>query len=109
MGYHEGRSHWTKEFQGVCVAALTKRSGLITGVEADETGWFTAECEAPLNQMFGIASELRSLTQGKSEYTMEYARYAPCDSETQQQLTSSYQQEQEQLEAAASGSGGKKK
>ena len=52
-----------EEFQGVCVAALTKRSGLITGVEADETGWFTAECEAPLNQMFGIASELRSLTQ----------------------------------------------
>ena len=58
-----GNAGGPEEFQGVCVASLTKRSGLITGVESDETGWFTAECEAPLNQMFGIASELRSLTQ----------------------------------------------
>ena len=45
------------------MSALSKRQGLITAVDADETGWFTAECEAPLNQMFGIASELRSMTQ----------------------------------------------
>jgi translation elongation factor EF-G len=49
------------------VSALSKRQGLITGVDADETGWFTAECEAPLNQMFGISSELRSMTQVRVE------------------------------------------
>ena len=49
--------------KGACVSALSKRSGLITDVDSDETGWFTAECEAPLNKMFGISAELRSLTQ----------------------------------------------
>ena len=52
--------------QGACVSCLSKRSGLITGVDTDETGWFTAECEAPLNEMFGFSSELRSLTQVSS-------------------------------------------
>ena len=49
------------------MSALSKRQGLITAVDADETGWFTAECEAPLNQMFGISAELRSLTQVRVE------------------------------------------
>ena len=40
---------------------------------------------------------------------MEYARYAPCDSQTQDQLISLYQQEQDLLEAASGGAGGKKK
>ena len=40
---------------------------------------------------------------------MEYARYAPADSETQDQLVSQFQQEQEILEAASSGGGAKKK
>ena len=40
---------------------------------------------------------------------MEYARYAPADSETQDQLVSHFQQEQEILEAASSGGGAKKK
>ena len=98
-----------EEFQGACVSSLSKRNGLITAVDADETGWFTAGCEAPLNQMFGFATELRSLTQGKGEFTMEYARYAPCDSQVQDQLIAQYQQEQEVLLAASSGGAGKKK
>ena len=40
---------------------------------------------------------------------MEYSRYAPCDSQTQAELISLYQQEQDLLEASASGAGGKKK
>ena len=41
---------------------------------------------------------------------MEYARYAPCDSQTHDQLVSQYRQEQDLLEAASSGgAGGKKK
>ena len=66
--------------QGACVSALSKRSGLITDVDSDETGWFTAECEAPLNKMFGISAELRSLTQVSIEllYTSMYLLPLNC-------------------------------
>lgn len=74
-----------EEFQGTCVSMFSKRSGVIQGVEGSNQ-WFTAEGEAPLNEMFGFASELRSLTQGKGEYAMEYARYATASSEVQEQV-----------------------
>ena len=79
-----------EEFQGVAVTTLTRRRGLIVNVEANE-GWFTLAAEAPLNNMFGFASDLRSSTQGKGEFSMEYARYAPTDSDTQDRLINAYQ------------------
>jgi|FrelakmetLWP11LW_1041352.scaffolds.fasta_scaffold32481_1 elongation factor G len=69
---------------------LTRRKGLIINVECNE-GWFTLVAEAPLNNMFGFSTELRSATQGKGEYSMEYARYAPTDPETQDRLVAEYQ------------------
>ena len=79
-----------EEFQGSAVTMLTRRKGLIVNIEAND-GWFTLVAEAPLNNMFGFASELRSATQGKGEYSMEYARYAPSDTDTQDRIVSEYQ------------------
>lgn len=54
--------------------------------------WVTIIMEAPLNEMFGYAAELRSNTQGKGEFTMEYARYAPAVPELQDKLIQQYRE-----------------
>lgn len=79
-----------EEFQGAAVTMLTRRKGLIVNVESND-GWFTLVSEAPLNNMFGFSTELRSSTQGKGEYSMEYARYAPTDPDTQDRLVAEFQ------------------
>jgi len=54
------------EFQGAINGMLSKRSGLILNMEGAD-GWVTVTAEAPLNEMFGFSSELRSLTQVNRE------------------------------------------
>ncbi|EDW51971.1 elongation factor G, mitochondrial [Drosophila sechellia] len=82
-----------EEFQGAVMGHLSKRHGIITGTEGTE-GWFTVYAEVPLNDMFGYAGELRSSTQGKGEFTMEYSRYSPCLPDVQDQIVRQYQESQ---------------
>lgn len=62
-------------FQGNVMSSINQRRGIITS--SAEDGVFTSiEAEVPLAEMFGYATTLRSLTQGKAEFTMEFARYS---------------------------------
>ena len=77
------------DYQGVVVAQLTKRHGLVNDTDVNE-GWSVLKAEVPLNNMFGYIGELRSTTQGKGEFTMEYARYTPCIPEVEEQIVREY-------------------
>lgn len=76
------------EFQGNIMASINKRRGLIASFTED--GFFTTiETEVPLAEMFGYATILRSMTQGKAEFTMEFTRYLKVPEATAQELKSS--------------------
>lgn len=80
-----------QEFQGVIMTQITKKKGVIKGTDGSE-GWFAIEAEIPLYEMFGYSGELRSSTQGKGEFTMEYQRYTPCPPSLQEKLIKEYQE-----------------
>ncbi len=63
------------EFQGNVLGSINQRRGLI--MSSAEDGLFTTiDAEVPLAEMFGYATSLRSMTQGKAEFTMEFSRYS---------------------------------
>ena len=85
-----------EEFQGVIVGGLNRRKGIIQNTELkDEGSYVSVTCDVPLADMFGYSTELRSATQGKGEFTMEYAEHAPVPKDTQAQLMKEYKEKRE--------------
>ena len=62
------------EFQGPAMGSLNQRRGIIVGAQ-DEGVMCAIEAQVPLAEMFGYSTVLRSLTQGKAQFTMEFATY----------------------------------
>jgi elongation factor G len=62
------------EFSGHVLTTLMQRRGMIVGSHED-SGITRIEAEVPLSEMFGYSTVLRSQTQGKAEFTMEFSRY----------------------------------
>jgi len=62
------------EFAGAVFGSINQRRGVI--VSSVEDGMFSrVDAEVPLSEMFGYSTVLRSLTQGKAEFTMEFLKY----------------------------------
>jgi len=81
------------EFQGSAVGTLLKRRGIIVGT-TEEEGFVRVEADVPLGEMFGYATVLRSASQGKGDFTMEFSRYCPVPTATSDDLIKRYQARQ---------------
>lgn len=80
-----------EEFQGNVLGQINQRRGIIQGSSSTE-GFAIVEAEVPLSEMFGFSTELRSGTQGKGEFTMEFSRYNTVPRNIQEELVKKYQQ-----------------
>jgi len=79
------------EFQGAIIGGLNQRRGII--ISTSEDGFRSVvEAEVPLAEMFGYSTALRSATQGKAEFTMEFCKYSPVPQTIAEELKKKYQE-----------------
>lgn len=80
------------EFQSNIYAGIGRRKGVV--LDSDTNGeWLTINAEIALSAMFGYSTDLRSSTQGKGEFSMEFSRYQEVTREHQDKLVKAYQEE----------------
>lgn len=77
------------EFQGNMIATLNQRRGVILSA-TDDNAFTVVEAEVPLSEMFGYSTVIRSATQGKAEFTMEFARYSKVPESIAEKLKKEY-------------------
>jgi elongation factor G len=82
-----------EEFQGVIIGQINQRRGIIVNTNVDAT-YVVVEAEVPLKEMFGYSSDLRSATQGKGEFTMEFLRYSQVPKSVQEDIIKEYNERQ---------------
>ena len=81
-----------EEYQGNVLGQVNQRRGMILGTTTNDA-FTTVEAEVPLSEMFGFSTELRSGTQGKGEFTMEFSKYAPVPRNIQEELVKKYEKQ----------------
>lgn len=80
-----------EEFQGSVMGQINQRRGVIVNSQTNE-GYCIVEAEVPLAEMFGYSTDLRSATQGKGEFTMEFSKYTPVPRNVQEEMAKKYQE-----------------
>jgi elongation factor G len=83
-----------EEFQGAVMGQLNQRRGTIVSSEKQES-FVVAQAEVPLNDMFGYSTDLRSATQGKGEYSMEFKRYAEVPKQQREAMIAEFKAKRE--------------
>ena len=78
------------EFQGNIFGSINQRRGVIVS-SVEDGNYSSVEAEVPLSEMFGYSTTLRSLTQGKAEFTMEFLKHGKVPKSLQEELIKEYQ------------------
>jgi len=79
------------EFQGNILGAINQRRGIIIST-TEESSFSRVDAEVPLSEMFGFSTILRSLTQGKAEFSMEFLKYGKLPLSLAEQLKKEFQE-----------------
>lgn len=79
------------EFQGNIFGSINQRRGIIVS-STEDNNQCTVIAEVPLSEMFGYSTVLRSLTQGKAEFTMEVDKYGKVPQSVSEELKKAYQE-----------------
>jgi elongation factor G len=79
------------EHAGNVLTTIMQRRGIVVG-SSEDGGMTRTQAEVPLAEMFGYATTLRSATQGKAEFTMEFAKYAVTPNEVEEKLIEKYRE-----------------
>lgn len=74
-----------EEYMGDVMGDLNRRRGMIQGMEDTPSGK-ELKAEVPLSEMFGYATNVRSLSQGRASYTMVFSKYAEAPSSVQEEI-----------------------
>lgn len=80
-----------EDFMGDVVGDLNRRRGVIEGMEDAPGGLKEVRAQVPLSEMFGYATDLRSQTQGRASYAMEFLKYAEAPSNIAEQVIAARQ------------------
>jgi elongation factor G len=80
------------EFQGPVTGNVSSRRGVILGTENRES-FVMIEAEVPLSEMFGYSNDLRSMTQGKGGFSMEFLKYQKVPTKMQEDIIKKIQAE----------------
>jgi len=75
-----------EDYVGDVIGNLNARRGQIEGMEPRPGGAAAVTARVPLGEMFGYASDLRSMTQGRGTFSMQFDRYQPVPSKVAAEL-----------------------
>ncbi len=75
---------------GDVIGDLSRRRGMIKSQDSTHSG-VRIKAEAPLGEMFGYIGDLRSMTSGRGQFSMEFSHYAACPSNISEQIISEFQ------------------
>lgn len=74
-----------EDFMGDVMGDLNRRRGILQGIDDSPSGKLI-HAEVPLSEMFGYATDLRSMTQGRATYSMEFAKYTEVPANIAEQI-----------------------
>jgi elongation factor G len=77
-----------EEYMGDIIGDLNRRRGLVTSMEDIPAGK-SVRAEVPLSEMFGYSNQMRSLTQGRANYSMEFMKYIDAPKNVQEEIIAS--------------------